>query len=81
MFLIKEEKHYIPSRIKNPQTNGKLERLWREYDKHRWRFKILNEWIKWYNNRLHGALKLEWAEHPTKHLLGKEDLKIYWESF
>jgi len=70
-FLLKIGKQYIPSRVKNPQTNGKLERLWREYDKHRWRFKTLNEWIKWYNNRLHGALKLEWAETPNEAFIRK----------
>src|SRR3989344_5988712 len=43
--------------VKNPQTNGKLERLWHEYDKHRWRFRSLKEWIDWYNDRLHGAVK------------------------
>jgi len=29
---------FIPSRRNNPQTNGKLERLWYEYDKHRFSF-------------------------------------------
>ena len=54
------------SRVKNPQTNGKLERLWYEYDRHRWHFSSLKEWIEFYNNRLHGALKLEWAETPNE---------------
>lgn len=55
----------IFSRVKNPQTNGKLERLWYEYDKHRWHFTSLKEWVDWYNKRLHGALKLEWGETPN----------------
>lgn len=70
-FLIKEGKQHIPSRVKNPQTNGKLERLWYEYDKNRWKFKSLKEWIKWYNNRLHGALNLEWAETPNEAFIRK----------
>jgi len=65
-FLARRGIKMIFSRVKNPQTNGKLERLWREYNKHRWRFSSLQEWIDWYNNRLHGALKLEWAETPTE---------------
>ena len=65
-FTKKQGIKIIFSRVKNPQTNGKLERLWYEYDKHRWRFSTLNEWINWYNNRLHGALKLEWAETPNE---------------
>lgn len=65
-FLKSQVIKMVFSRVKNPQTNGKLERLWREYNKHRWRFKTLQEWIDWYNNRLHGALKLEWAETPNQ---------------
>jgi len=71
LYLIKRGIKYIPSRIKNPQTNGKLERLWREYDRHRWKFKSLKEWIKWYNDRLHGALNLEWAETPNEAFIRK----------
>ena len=62
---------HIPSRVSNPQTNGKLERLWYEYDRHRWRFKTLKQWINWYNNRLHGALNLEWAETPNQAFIRK----------
>jgi transposase InsO family protein len=46
---------FIPSRAHNPQTNGKLERLWFEYDKHRWRYGSLQEWIDWTNDRPHSA--------------------------
>jgi putative transposase len=56
----------VLSRVKNPQTNGKLERLWCEYDRHRSRFPSFEAWAHWYNNRLHGALKLEWAETPEE---------------
>ena len=69
--LKKKGKTHIPSRIKNPQTNGKLERLWQEYNRHRWRFKKLKDWIEWYNNRLHGALKLEWGETPNEAFIRK----------
>jgi putative transposase len=46
---------HVPSRVKNPQTNGKLERIWAEYDKHRWRFATLAEYIAWTNDRPHSA--------------------------
>ena len=65
-FLAKQGIKMIYSRVKNPQTNGKIERLWHEYNRHRWRFSNLQAWIDWYNNRLHGALKLAWAETPTE---------------
>ena len=71
LYLKKRGKQHIPSRINNPQTNGKLERFWQEYDKHRWRFKSINEFLGWYNNRLHGALILEWAETPSQAFIRK----------
>ena len=71
LYLKRRGKQHIPSRIKNPQTNGKLERFWQEYDKHRWKFKSLNEFLDWYNNRLHGALMLEWAETPNQAFIRK----------
>lgn len=55
----------IPSRVKNPQTNGKVERRWQEYDKHRHTFSTLQEWIDWYNNRLTTALDIEYYETPN----------------
>ena len=83
LFLIKERIQHLPSRIKNPQTNGKLERFWREYDKHRWRFKSLNQFLDWYNNRLHGALRLDWAETPNQAFIRKRRpesiLGLFWE--
>jgi putative transposase len=82
IYLKKQGIVHIPSRRKNPQTNGKLERLWQEYDRHRWRFRTLKEWINWYNNRLHGALNLEWAETPHEAFIRKRRpesiLGLFW---
>jgi len=61
-YLEKQGIKFIPSRKSNPQTNGKLERLWYEYDKHRFSFDSIDEFIEWYNNRIHGALWLEIGE-------------------
>lgn len=55
----------IPSRARNPQTNGKVERRWLEYDKHRHRFPTLQDWIDWHNNRLTTALDIEHYETPN----------------
>jgi len=63
-YLKSQDIKHIPSRVHNPQTNGKIERFWYEYDKHRWRFDSLNEFINWYNNLIHGALWLEIGENP-----------------
>jgi putative transposase len=64
-FLIEQNIQHVVSRRNNPQTNGKLERRWLEYDKHRWRFKTLNEWIEWHNNRLTTSLDIESFETPN----------------
>jgi len=62
---------HVPSKRNNPQTNGKLERFWYEYDKHRWRFEDINQFLDWYNQRLHGSLWLEIGESPQDALIRK----------
>ena len=62
---------HVPSKRNNPQTNGKLERFWYEYDKHRWRFENIDEFLQWYNQRLHGSLWLEMGESPQDALIRK----------
>jgi transposase InsO family protein len=70
-YLLENGIKHIISRKSNPQTNGKIERFWYEYDRHRWRFNTLEEFIRWYNNRLHGALWLEIGETPDDALIRK----------
>lgn len=55
-FLREQGIDHVVSRVNHPQTNGKLERLWREYDRHRWRYATLREFIDWYNHEIHGSL-------------------------
>jgi putative transposase len=55
-FLRERGIRHIVARVNHPQTNGKLERLWREYDRHRWRYGTVDEFIEWYNHAIHGAL-------------------------
>jgi len=62
---------HVPSRRNNPQTNGKLERFWYEYDRHRSRFPSIQGFLDWYNDRLHGALWLEIAENPREAFVRK----------
>ena len=70
----------IPSRVKNPQTNGKVERRWQENDKHRKRFATLQEWIDWHNNRLTTALDIEAYETPNTAFIRKlpNVLSLFW---
>lgn len=66
-FLETQGIKHIPSRIKNPQTNGKLERWHQEYEKHRPSFSSLSAFIEWCNNRIHGELR----NTPNKAFLNK----------
>jgi len=70
-YLKKQGIRYIPSRKSNPQTNGKLERFWYEYDKHRFSFENIQQFIDWYNARIHGALWLEIGEKPKEAFMRK----------
>ncbi len=56
-FLRNKGIKHIPSRVRNPQTNGKLERWHQEYERHRPSFKRLDEFVAWYNDRIHGELR------------------------
>ncbi len=70
-FLLDSGIRHIPSRRNNPQTNGKVERFWHEYDRHRRRFLSMHEFIVWYNNRMHGALWTAIAERPSDAIVRK----------
>ena len=50
---------HVPSRAHNPQTNGKSERFWLEYDRHRWRFGSMQEFLDWYNDQIHDELWID----------------------
>lgn len=76
-YLKGEEIRPIPSRKGNPQTNGKLERLWLEYDRYRWRFESIEAFLKWYNNRIHGALEYFIAETPQEAFLRRSQPEAF----
>jgi putative transposase len=63
--------NHIPSKRNNPQTNGKIERWFQEYRRHRWRFDGAYAFAEWYNNRIHGALDLECGETPNEAFVRK----------
>ena len=65
-FLAERGVGHVVSRVNHPQTNGKLERLWREYDRHRWRYAGLEEFIDWYNAQIHESLWTEVYETPSE---------------
>ncbi len=74
-YLKEEGVRHVVSRVNNPQTHGKIERLWLEYDKHRWRYRTLKEWIEVNNDLIHGALReLETPREAWQRKLPEESL-------
>ncbi len=85
-FVISYGTQVITTRVKHPQTNGKLERLFSNYNRFRECFSRIDEWINWYNNRPHGSLEfcgyLEtpyeafWRKLPLESLIHVMEEKI-----
>ena len=75
-YLKEQGIKHVVSRKNNPQTNGKLERFWLEYDRHRWNFDTIDEFLAWYNNRIHGSLWLQIGENPSEAFIRKALLNL-----
>ena len=62
----------ILCRIKHPQSNGKIERWFECYNRHRKAFKTKEDFIYWYNDvRPHRALNFEELETPSQAFIRK----------
>jgi len=62
----------ILCRIKHPQSNGKIERWFGCYDKHREAFKTKEDFMYWYNDvGPHRSLKFEELETPSQAFVRK----------
>ena len=70
-FLIIQEIEQILCGVNHPQTNGKEEKWFDFYERHRKRFNSLEELIDWYNKRPHGSLNLRRAESPNEAFIRK----------
>ena len=63
---------HIKCRIKHPQSNGKIEKWFSCYDKHRKAFKTTEEFLKWYNElRPHRSLNFDILETPEQAFIRK----------
>jgi putative transposase len=59
VFLLRNHIRQILGRTSHPQTNGKVEKLFDEFEKKVKFFNSVEEWVNWYNViRPHGALSL-----------------------
>jgi putative transposase len=65
-FLEEQGINHIPSRRNHPQTNGKNERWFRTYNENRGRYKTFEEFIEWYNNKIHLGLSRKEGITPNE---------------
>lgn len=71
LFLEDKGINHIPSRRNHPQTNGKNERWFRTYNENRGRYKTFQEFIDWYNNKIHLGLSRTEGITPNEAILNK----------
>ena len=66
-FLAEQEIRHIKCKIKHPQSNGKIEKWFECYDRHRKAYKTIKDFLHWYNElRPHRSLKFEMLETPEQ---------------
>jgi putative transposase len=59
VLLLRNHIRQILGRVSHPQTNGKIEKLFDEFERKVKFFNSVEEWVNWYNViRPHGALSL-----------------------
>lgn len=74
IFLNKESIQHIPSKRNHPQTNGKNERWHRTYEEKRVLFDTFDDFIQWYNDKIHLGLDRAKGITPSEAIITK--LKI-----
>ena len=75
-FLKSVQIQHIKTKIKHPQSNGKVEKWFECYDKHRKAFKTQEEFLRWYNEvRPHRSLNFEMLETPAQAFIRKRRLE------
>ncbi len=84
-FLEEKRIKHIPSKRNHPQTNGKNERWFRTYEENRAKFKSFEEFIDWYNDRIHLGLsrvegitpnEIVWNKLQPEAMIG-----LFWRRF
>jgi putative transposase len=70
---LKENKiKQILCRVRYPQSNGKIERWFECYDRHREAYKSKEDFLHWYNDlRPHRSLKFDILETPSQAFIRK----------
>jgi len=71
-FLKENKIQFIPCKIKHPQSNGKIEKWFDCYDRHRKAFNNKEELLHWHNElRPHRSLNFEILETPKQAFIRK----------
>jgi len=71
-FLKENGIKQILCKVRYPQSNGKIERWFECYDRHREAFKTKDDFLHWYNDlRPHRSLKFEILETPSQAFVRK----------
>jgi putative transposase len=71
-FLALQGIQHIKTRIKHPQSNGKIEKWFSCYDAHRKAFENMEKFLYWYNDiRPHRSLRFEILETPSQAFIRK----------
>jgi putative transposase len=71
-FLKSRNIKQILCRVKHPQSNGKIERWFRTYKRHRKDFGNKEDFVKWYNEvRPHRSLRFDILETPEQAFIRK----------
>lgn len=65
-FLREKKIQHIPSRRNHPQTNGKNERWFRTYEENRMKFDSFQDFLEWYNDRIHLGLSRKEGITPNE---------------
>ncbi len=62
----------ILCRIRHPRSNGKIEKWFQAYDKHRKAFKTAEDFLHWYNGlKPNKALNFDILETPSRAFIRK----------
>jgi transposase InsO family protein len=71
-YLKSKEIKPILCRIRHPRSNGKVEKWFQAYDRHREAYKTADEFLFWYNDlKPHKALNFEILETPSQAFIRK----------
>jgi len=71
-YLVSKGIKPILCKIRHPRSNGKIEKWFQAYDRHRQAYKTIEEFLFWYNDlKPHKALKFDELETPSQAFIRK----------